>query len=214
MKTSTALIMREYGPFDGTDQVHGLTFDGRHVWFATGETLRALDVEDGTVPRSIQVEAKAGTAYDGRHLFQIANGRIQRIDPATGQVLATIPAPGGPGASSGLAWAEGALWVGQYQDNKIHRLDPETGAVLRTIETNRHVTGITWADGDLWHGTWEHDASDLRRIDPDTGEVLEIVSMPPGAGVSGLESDGDGLLFCGGAGSGTIRVVARPPRTA
>ncbi len=215
MKTSTAHIIREYGPFDGVDQVHGLTFDGRHVWFATGDALRALDVASGDLPRSIPVAARAGTAFDGRHLFQIADGRIQKIDPGTGEVLATIPAPGGAGASSGLAWAEGALWVGQYQDNKIQRLDPETGAILRTIETTRHVTGVTWADGDLWHGTWENDASDLRRIDPDTGEVLEIVSMPPGTGVSGLEYDGDGRLFCGGgASSGTIRAVARPARTA
>ena len=71
--------------------------------------------------------------------FQIAGDRIHKIDPATGEVLSTIPAPGG-GRDSGLAWGEGTLWVGQYRDRKIHEIDPDTGAILRTIESNRFVT--------------------------------------------------------------------------
>src|SRR5690606_2763625 len=102
---------------------------------------------------------------------------------------ATIPAPG-KGGDSGLAWAEGTLWVGQYRDRKIHQIDAETGEVLRTIESNRFVTGVTWVDGELWHGTWENEESELRRLDAGTGEVLERIGLPAGAGVSGLESDG------------------------
>jgi glutamine cyclotransferase len=125
-------------------------------------------------------------------------------------VLATVPAPGG--GTSGLTWAEGTLWVGQYRDRKIYQIDPQTGAILRTIESNRFVTGVTWIDGELWHGTWEGDESDLRRVDPRTGEVLERIEMPPGAGVSGLESDGGDLFFCGGGSSGKVRAVRRPKR--
>jgi glutamine cyclotransferase len=102
--------------------------------------------------------------------------------------------------------------VGQYRDRKIHQVDPETGAILRTIECNRVVTGVTWIDGDLWHGTWEGDESDLRRIDPRTGEVLEKLEMPRGVGVSGLESDGGDQFFCGGGSSGKVRAVRRPKR--
>jgi sugar lactone lactonase YvrE len=126
-------------------------------------------------------------------------------------VLATIPAPGGSG-DSGLAWAEGTLWVGQSRDRKIHQVDPQTGAILRTIASNRFVTGVTWIDGELWHGTWEGDESDLRRVDPRTGEVLERLEMPPGVGVSGLESDGGDQFFCGGGSSGKVRTVRRPRR--
>lgn len=211
MKHSAAEIIREYGPFPDVDWVHGVTFDGSRVWFAAGETLKALDPESGEISRSIDVAAHAGTAFDGEHLFQIAENRIQKIDPKTGRVLSTIPAPGG-GSDSGLAWAEGSLWVGQYRDRKIHRLDPETGAILRTIETNRFVTGVSWVDGELWHATSEGDESDLRRIDPRTGEVLERIEMPPGAGVSGLESDGGDRFFCGGGSSGKVRAVRRPAR--
>ena len=209
--TSAADILREYGPFPGAEQVHGVTFDGRHVWFASGDRLNALDPESGAAVRSIEVPAHAGTAFDGRHLFQLAEERIQKIDPETGRVLATIPAPGG-GGDSGLAWAEGSLWVGQYRDRRIHQIDPGTGAILRTIESNRFVTGVTWVDGELWHGTWDGDESGLQRIDPRTGEVLERIEMPAGAGVSGLESDGAERFFCGGGRSGKLRVVRRPRR--
>jgi len=208
MKQSAARIVREYGPFAGVDKVHGVTWDGQHVWFATGDKLNALDPASGKTLRSIDVAAHAGTAFDGQHLFQIAEDRIQKIDPQTGRVLATIPAPGG--SDSGLTWAEGTLWVGEYRDRKIHQIDPETGAILRTLESNRFVTGVTWVDGQLWHGTWEEDESELRHIDSTTGEVLESVKLPAGVGVSGLESDGGDQFFCGGGGSGKVRAVRRP----
>jgi glutamine cyclotransferase len=158
---------------------------------------------------AIDVAAHAGTAFDGKHLYQIAEAVIRKIDPRTGEVLNTIPAPGS-GGDSGLAWAEGTLWVGQHRGRKIHQVDPETGAVLRTIESDRFVTGVTWVDGELWHGTWQDEASDVRRIDPETGEVLARLEMPAGTGVSGLESDGGDRFFCGGGNSGKVRAIRRP----
>ncbi|HEX4765850.1 MAG TPA: glutamine cyclotransferase [Lichenihabitans sp.] len=211
MRRSAAKIVREYGPFPGVAAVHGVTYDGRHVWFAAGDRLNAFDPANGAALRSIDVAAHAGTAFNGQHLFQIAEDRIQKIDPKNGDVLATIPAPGN-GNDSGLAWAEGTLWVGQYRNRKIHQVDPQTGAILRTIDCNRFVTGVTWVDGELWHGTWEGDESDVRRIDPRSGDVLERLDLPSGTGVSGLESDGGDRFFCGGGRSGTVRAVRRPKR--
>lgn len=213
MKRSQAEILREYGPFPGVDAVHGLTYDGRQVWFATGSSLVALDPATGQTSRTLQITANAGTAFDGTHLYQIADGRIQKVDPQSGKVLSTIPAPGGEEGVSGLAWADGSLWVGAYRDRKIHQVDPETGKVLRTIDSNRYVTGVTWVDGELWHGTWEAEESELRRLEPRTGEVLESVEMPAGIGVSGLESDGGGRFYCGGGESGKVRAVQRPGKS-
>lgn len=212
MKRTAANIIREYGPFPGADAVHGVTYDGQHVWFATGDKLQCLDPNSGETVRSIAATANAGTAFDGQHIFQIAENCIQKIDPKTGRVLATIPTPSDAGAS-GLAWAEGSLWVGQYRNRKIHQVDPETGAILRTIECDRFVTGVTWVDGELWHGTWEGDDSDLRRVDPQTGEALESLQMPPGVSVTGLESDGGARFYCGGGKSGKLRAVERPKRS-
>ena len=204
-----AEIVREYGPFAGVENIAGVTHDGRRVWAATGAKLVALDPESGQVTRTLDRAGDAGTAFDGTHLYQIAEARIDKIDPATGDVVASIPAPG-HGGDSGLAWAEGSLWVGQYRDRKIHQIDPETGAILRTIESNRFVTGVTWVDGELWHGTWEGDESEIRRINPESGAVLERLEMPRGIGVSGMESDGADLFYCGGGSSGKVRAVRRP----
>jgi glutamine cyclotransferase len=212
MSESTAEIIREYGPFPGVEDVHGVTYDGRNVWFAAGEKLIAFDPASGKPLRSIDVTANAGTAFDGQYLFQLGGDRIQKIDPETGRVLATIPAPGD--GCSGLTWAEGTLWVGRYQDRKIYQIDPETGTILRTIESNRFVTGVTWIDGELWHATWEADESDLRRVDPETGQVIEKLEMPKGVMVSGLESDGGDQFFCGGGKSGKVRSVRRARRRA
>jgi glutamine cyclotransferase len=213
MNPSTAEIVREYGPFPDVERVHGVTYDGERVWFAAGDKLNAVDPASGKIVRSIDAAAHAGTAFDGRHLYQLAEDRIQKIDPKTGRVLATIPAPGG-GGDSGLTWAEGTLWVGQYRDRKIHQINPETGAILRTIESNRFVTGVTWIDGELWHATWEGDQSELRRVDPRTGEVLERLEMPAGAFISGLESNGGDLFYCGSGNGGKVRAVRRPKRRA
>ena len=213
MKHAPAEILREYGPFPEVDGVHGVSFDGQRVWFASGDRLNALDPESGDIVGALDVAADAGTAFDGKHLFQIADAVIRKIDPRTGEVLGTIPAPGN-GGDSGLAWAEGTLWVGQHRGRRIHQIDPETGSVLRTIESDRFVTGVTWVDGELWHGTWQDEASDVRRIDPGTGEVLECLEMPAGTGVSGLESDQGDRFFCGGGSSGKVRAIRRPRRAA
>jgi hypothetical protein len=92
----------------------------------------------------------------------------------------------------------------------IQQIDPETGAILRTIASNRFVTKVTRIDGELWHGTGEGDESDLWRADPPTGKILERIEMPPGASVSGLESDGGDQFFCDGGKSGKVRAIRRP----
>jgi glutamine cyclotransferase len=212
-KASPAEIVREYGPFAGAERIHGVTHDGRCVWAATGAKLIAFDPQSGKLERTLDRAGDAGTAFDGTHLYQIAEARIDKIDPKTGDVLKSIPAPG-QGHDSGLAWAEGSLWVGQYRDRKIYEIDPDTGAILRTIESNRFVTGVSWVDGELWHGTWEGDESELRRVDPQSGAVLERLAMPAGTNVSGLESDGADLFYCGGGPTGKVRAVRRPPRRA
>jgi len=212
-RTEAAEILREYGPFEGEPNVAGVTFDGRRVWFAGGDRLRAFDPDSGKETAALDVACSAGTAFDGKHLFQLAAGSIHKIDPASGRILATIPAPGA-GHDSGLAWAEGTLWVGQHPDRKIHQIDPESGAVLRTIESNRFVTGVSWVGDELWHGTWEDGASEIRHIDPQSGEVLARLIMPPDTMVSGLESDGRDVFFAGGGKSGRVRAVRKPPRRA
>jgi len=208
MKESSAEIIREYGPFEGAKKIAGVTYDGRSVWFADGESLRSFDPATGEESRTLDVPAHAGTAYDGEYLYQIGNGSIQKVDPVSGRIVSTIPAPG-DGDAEGLAWAEGALWVGQYRGRKIHQIDPQTGAILRTIESNRFVTGVTWLGNELWHGTLENERSELRHVDALTGEVLERIELPEGVAVSGLESNGRDQFYCGGANRTVVRAIRR-----
>ena len=204
--TQQAEVVREFTA-SKTGPVHGVSYDGRHVWVATGDNVRAFDPGTGNEVRSLAVAGHAGTAFDGRYLYQIADAVIQKVDPETGKVLSTIPAPGG-GKDSGMAWANGSLWVGQYRDQTIVQIDAETGAVQRTIKTNRFVTGVTWVDDQLWHGYSNDGDGGLARLDPANGQELEVLDMP-GKSVSGVESDGNGLFYCGGGNSGVVRVVRR-----
>lgn len=211
MNDEHADVLHEYGPFLDVERIHGVGFDGVQVWIACGGRLSAVDSDSGELTRSLAVPADAGTAFDGTCLYQIAGSVIRKLDPASGELLGTIPAPG-RGDDSGLAWAEGSLWVGQHRGRCIHQVDPATGRVLRTIDSERFVTGVTWVDGELWHGTWEKPCSDLRCIDPATGVVKQRLAMAPGVGVSGLTADGGDRFFCGGGGDGRLRVVRGPRR--
>ncbi len=206
-----AEVVREYGPFSEGGKVNGVTYDGESVWLATGDRLQSFEPESGASTRVLDVAADAGTAFDGRYLFQLADGVIQKIDPATGAIVSKVPSPAAEG-SAGLTWAEGTLWVGHHRERKILQIDPGTGTVLRTIASTRFVTGVTFADGELWHGTWENDESELRHVSQETGEVLEALVMPDGMNVSGLEYDGKSLFYCGGGATGKLRAVKRPRR--
>lgn len=206
MPRKQAEVLREYAV---GERVHGVTYDGERIWAATGERLVAVDPASGEATRTIQRACDAGTAFDGTHLYQIVEDRIEKIEPESRAVVATIPAPA-RGGDSGLTWAEGSLWVGEYRGRRIHQIDPATGAILRTLQSDRFVTGVTWVEGELWHGTWENEESELRRVDPDTGEVLVAEVMPAGTFVSGLEWDGEDRFYCGGGGAGKVRAVRRP----
>ena len=210
-KSRQAELLREYGPYPGINHIHGVTFDGTNVWFATGKGLVAIDPQSGAQVRELAVTAEAGTAFDGEYLWQLADDRIQKIDPHSGRVVATIPAPA-QGRDSGLTWAEGTLWVGEYRARKIHQIDAKTGAILRTIESDRFVTGVSWANHELWHATLEDGQSDIRRVNPQSGEVVERLEVPAGVAISGLETDGTGVFYCGGSSSGKVRAL-RKPRT-
>jgi len=183
----------------------GVAFDGRHVWVACGDELRALDPENGTIVRTLPITCEAGTAFDGTHLYQLTDATIDRIDPVTGEVLASIPAP--LGVNGGLTWAEGRLWVGRYLDRAILQVDPRTGEILKTLKSDRFVTGVTWMGNDLWHATWESDEADIRRVDAVSGEVLDRYPAAEGVGITGIAAISDDHFFCGSGQAGMIREV-------
>lgn len=206
MSAAEAEIVREYGPF-GEGGVHGVTFDGKLVWFARDNELVAFDPDSEKVVRRFKVPADAGTAFDGTHLYQLADGDILVIDPKDGRVLRKIPAPG-KGTDSGMAWADGYLWVGQYRASKIHQIDAKTGEIVKTLSSDRFVTGVSVVDGALWHGVSDDAAPpELRRLAAD-GTIEEVLTVPGTTHIAGVESNGKGAFWCGGA-AGKILLVKK-----
>jgi hypothetical protein len=205
-----AEILQEYGPYPNAPDVHGVTFDGEHVWIAVGDRMLALAPNSGEIARTLEVPARAGSAFDGRYLYQIANSGIQKIEHASGRVVTTLSLP--CENASGMAWADGYLWIGEYKAGKVHQVDPNSGAIVRSLQTNSFVTGVMWVEGELWHGAAQQTSSELREIDPHTGSVRRRIGMPADAFVSGIESNGSNVIYCGGGASGKLRAVRRRER--
>lgn len=204
---AVATIVREYQPIDDRP-IHGVTFDGTWVWFARDDELVAFDPSTAQVVRRFVVPgANAGTAFDGEHLYQLARGQILVIRPDDGRIVRTLPAPG-KGRDSGMAYADGHLWVGQYDDARIHKIDARTGELVKTLSSDRFVTGVTCIDGALWHAaSTDGKPSELRRLAAD-GAVEETVAVPVDV-ISGIEGVPGGELWCGGE-RGTLRRIRAP----
>jgi outer membrane protein assembly factor BamB len=202
-----AEVAREYVPFADRGNVHGVTFDGKLVWFARNDELVAFDPAAERVVKRLPVPAAdAGTAFDGEHLYQLAKGEILVLDPADGRVVRKFRAPG-DGLASGMAWADGYLFIGQFRESRIHKVDAKTGEVVKTLTSDRFVTGVSCVDGELWHAvSYDDKPSELRHVAPD-GTVVETLRVPVPA-ISGVEAAGDGDFWCGGE-KGTLRLVRR-----
>lgn len=202
----TAEIVREYLPLDDA-QIHGVTFDGKLVWFARDNELVAFDPETEKVVRRLPVPAAdAGTAFDGEHIYQLAHGEILVIQPADGRIVRKLPAPA-KGHASGMAWADGHLWIGQYDSSKIHKVDAKTGAIVKTLTSDRFVTGVSCVEGALWHAaSGDGKPCELRRLASD-GTVEESLTVPVKT-IAGVEGTGNGDFWCAGE-KGKLRLVRR-----
>ncbi|HVH46391.1 MAG TPA: glutamine cyclotransferase [Labilithrix sp.] len=205
-RKAEAEVVREYVPIDDRD-IHGVTFDGKLVWFARNDEVVAFDPEAGNVVRRYDVpSANAGTAYDGEHIYQLAKGEIVVLHPSDGRVVRKLPAPG-KGEDSGMAWGDGYLWIGQYSRSKIHKVDPKTGEVVKTFTSDRFVTGVSCIDGALWHGAHgDQKPCELRRLAAD-GTVEETLTVPVQM-IAGVEGTPEGDFWCAGE-KGKLRLVRR-----
>jgi outer membrane protein assembly factor BamB len=206
MLTNDAEIVREIRPLD-EGRIHGVTFDGKLVWFARNDEIVAFDPEREQVVRRLAVPAaSAGTAFDGEHLYQLAGAEILVVRPSDGRVVRKLPAPD-RGLNAGMAWADGYLFIGQFREARIHKVDAKTGEIVKTLTSDRFITGVSVVDGALWHGASDDGKPcELRRLAAD-GAVEEALDVPV-SHISGIEGDGSGGFWCGGE-KGTLRLVRR-----
>jgi hypothetical protein len=205
-RRSDAVIVREYVPLDDR-RIHGVTFDGARVWFARDDEIVAFDpATEKVVLRHPVPAAGAGTAFDGEHLYQLAKDEILVIRPSDGRIIRKLPAPP-KGHCSGMAWADGYLFIGQYRESRIHKVDAKTGEIVKTLTSDRYVTGVSFVDGALWHGAaGDEKPCELRRLASD-GTVQEALAVPV-SHIAGVEGTPDGDFWCAGE-KGTLRLVQR-----
>jgi outer membrane protein assembly factor BamB len=207
LNTSQAVIDKEL-VLGG--KVHGVTFDGETVWYASDDAIVGVDPKAERVTKRIPVQADAGTAFDGTHLYQLTSDKILVVDPNNGNVVREMKAPGPrKGCNSGMAYADGFLFVGDYEDGRIHKVDAKTGEITKTLSSDRWVTGVSCIDGALWHATGNNGEGppQIRRL-ADDGTVEEILEVKGARYISGLEGDGNGGFWCGGE-DGKLRHVRR-----
>ena len=201
-----ASVVREFMPID-EGSIHGVTFDGTLVWFARNDELIAFDPASEKVVKKHSIPAaNAGTAFDGKHLYQLAGPDIFVIEPSDGKIVRKLAAPTA-GQNSGMAYADGFLWIGQYRDSRILKVDATTGEVVKTLSSDRFVTGVSCVEGALWHGAVSEGMSpELRRLAAD-GTVEETLTVPVEM-IAGVESNGRGQFWCAGS-KGKLRLVKK-----
>lgn len=53
--------------------------------------------------------------------------------------------------------------------------------IINTVphDPEAYTQGLEWSDGALWESTGRYGSSSLRRLDPSTGEVLEVTQLDP-----------------------------------
>lgn len=110
------------------------------------------------LPRGVAVGA--GSVWVGRNDLQV----IERLDPATGRTIATIPVAMNV---FNIAASSSAVWATSFQDNLIARIDPQTNAVTLRQTLQGAPAGVLIASGSVWIST-SGDAK-VVRLDAETG---------------------------------------------
>ena len=108
---------------------------------------------------------------------------VQRVDLATGRVVATI---GVPESVWAVSVGEGSVWAIALRGAAVQRIDPGTNRVSASIPLSGAVP-YAWAGGGaLWAA--DDDGQALIRIDPATN--AEVARVPVGNGPAGFAFDG------------------------
>ena len=110
-------------------------------------------------------------------------GAVQRVDPGTGRVLATIRV-------SDPVWTvtvgEGSVWAISLRGTRLTRIHPGSNSVQATIALGGLVPYIWAGGGALWAA--DDAAQELIRVDPGTN--LPIARVRVGNGPAGFAFDG------------------------
>jgi YVTN family beta-propeller protein len=108
------------------------------------------------------------TGATSSHPSPVPPNTLAEIDPRSDRVVGAVAVGARPGP---IAFGDGALWVGNLDDDSVSRVDPRSRAVLRTVAVADSPVGLAAGAG----GVWVAGSDDaVREIDPAFDSVTEI----------------------------------------
>ena len=164
--TSSSIVNTNNG--DGSFAINGLADAGGFLF--TGDpftnTLRKVDY-DGNLLGSMTMADMAPLppwnedfAFDGTTFYQAryngSGGQIAKINPATGERLATYPSPcaGAAVASApiGITFAGNQLWISCWEAQQVGTWNPATNTFTPKFTVGTYAGGLAYdaANGILW----------------------------------------------------------------
>lgn len=154
----------------------------------------------------------AGSVWVSVDPVDSSDRSLLRIDPATDEIVATIPLPGVPGwetGGGGLVVAEGSVWVaggldgaGSGGEGFITRIDPATNRVIDTITLKEGDVADVAVNGEAIWALIRGNPSQPKivRIDPSSGQAVATIPLDGGYGRSIFAIDGS-----------VLAAIAQPP---
>lgn len=164
-----------------------------YLWVIAGNSVVRIDPQTAQVvvkpiPVTVPEEAGLEAIVLGQEALWVsivgwgdidrrnANDSVLRIDPQTGETMATIKVQRGP---MSLAYTPGSVWVVNFglSARTVRRIDTKTNQLIdEPITTGLAPYGMDVGDGPVW--VVNHDDGTLTRIDPGTHQVIANIQLP------------------------------------
>jgi outer membrane protein assembly factor BamB len=172
-KMPNALQAMPDGLWIQTESIHGsgITYGNGALWIGstwslktlkvdpkTGKTLKSFDTPGAGMNKFGKPTRPSGAHglewVDGKYWMAVpASDKIYQIEPESGKILHSIPAPGT--RTHGLAWDNGYLWCVESTDRAIYKMDPKDGKLLAKIQLTKadpEPHGFTMTrSGAMWY---------------------------------------------------------------
>ena len=172
-------------------------------------TISRIDPETKKVVKRFRTDGiRDDIAAGAGAVWVRGSGRLDRLDPDSGEITASVKLPEKveagdlPTQNRGypqIAIGAGAVWV-VNEDRTVSRVDPETGARVATILVDAATIaagreGVWFVDGD--------ETQSVRRIDPETNRpgqrirvgAQHLSAVAVGGGHVWATAEGDGLVW-------------------
>ena len=192
--------------------VQALTVGFRTVWVGNAGGLLPVDPASGRVLRPVQLPGPQAIPGDPNSGFFFTNdvadganalwatsdaGRLVRINPTTGDVT-IVPVEG---ATDGVAFGEGAVWVIDRLTSGVTKIDPTTDEAVGSVELSGSVDAIAVGEGAVW--VMDAAAGTVTALDPESlesrGNTIRVGIEPSditvGLAAVWVANEGGGTIY-------------------